>query len=109
MRFLGGVSSVELRLSRRSKWRPRNAPDRHSPHYCSATDSFRGRFRDEPPTRNEYSPGTNRQPFCFSSNMERYCRSTSTVTSRLSPAFNHTLLQPTRRLGGSSALAGSAA
>src|SRR5260370_2265239 len=32
-----------------------------------------------------------------------------TFTSLLSPAFSHTLLHPTRRFGGSLALAGSAA
>src|SRR5580700_9458887 len=41
--------------------------------------------------------------------MDKYFGSTLTLTSLLSPAFNHTLLHPTNRFGGSPASAGSAA
>src|SRR5580700_1716761 len=41
--------------------------------------------------------------------MDKYFGSTLTLTSLLSPAFNHTLLHPTNRFGGSPASEGSAA
>ena len=44
-----------------------------------------------------------------SSKIDRYFGSMATWTCLLSPGFSCTLLQPTRRLGGSLASAGSAA
>src|SRR5580700_1601425 len=41
--------------------------------------------------------------------IDKYFGSTLTLTSLLSPAFNHTLLHPTNRFGGSSASEGRAA
>src|SRR5205807_8351102 len=74
--------------------------------YCRLTVCFSGKFCDDPPTMKPYSPGSNCQPFCSTLKMERYFGSISTVTSLDSPGFRVTLLQPTRRFGGSAADAG---
>src|SRR5580704_9479960 len=80
-----------------------------SGHYFRSTKAFNGRSRDEPPTRNVYSPGNNCQASRPTLKMERYHGSMSIVTSLLSPGSSLTLLHPTNRFGGSPALAGKAA
>lgn len=64
----------------------------------------RGRFCDDPPTKSVYSPGTRLHAFFATSKIERYCAGIFSETCLLSPGFNRTLCQPTRRLNGSPAL-----
>src|SRR6266496_4362616 len=77
--------------------------------YFRSTDAFNGRLREEPPTRNVYCPGRTCQASRSTLKMERYHGSISMVTSLLSPGSSLTLPHPTKRFGGSVALAGKTA
>src|ERR1022692_390217 len=84
-------------------------PDDMALRYFRLIDSFSGKLREEPPTRNVYSPDCSCHASRLMSNTERNHGSISMVTSRLSPGSSLTLLHPPKRLGGSPALAGKTA
>src|SRR5450759_4818387 len=70
------------------------------------TGAVSGVLREEPPTKNLYSPGSSSQSSFCSLNMERNFGSSFTVTVLASPGARRTFSQPASRLGGSFASAG---